>query len=146
MENGEPIELEEVSKSERTWAAAGHWTAMLGIIPLPFANIVGPLVVFGHERETSEFVAYHAKQSFYLQAALEVVMVVVCLLTLVAFGLIGSLLGLGSISQFMTYVVILLWWLLRLAVSVAYALIAGIKVFQGSEFEYIFFGDLAKKY
>jgi uncharacterized Tic20 family protein len=146
MENGEPIELEEVSKPERIWAACGHWTAMLGIIPFPFANIVGPLVVFGHERESSEFVAYHAKQSFYLQAALEVVMVVVCLLTLVAFGLLGSLLGFEGISRFMTYVVIFLWWLLRLGLSVAYPLLGGISVFQGKEFKYPFFGDLATKY
>jgi uncharacterized Tic20 family protein len=137
--------MDEVTSTERTWAAAGHWAALLGIIPLPFSNIVGPLVVFGVERTESEFAAYHAKQSFYLQGALEVLMLALLVTSLIGFGLISKILGWPTLLERVLTVVIILWYLLRLA-ALAFAGVAGVKVYQGGEFRYPFFGDFATKY
>lgn len=134
--------MNEISSSERCWAAVGHWAAVLGLLPFPFINVVGPLLVFLMERDESKHAAFHARQSLILQAAIEVIVWPGLIIFLLVMSLIGKVFGFSP-SLWVTYLVVSLFYVLRL-VAVLYALLAGIKVYQGSEFEYIIVGQFAR--
>lgn len=131
----------EITKTERLWAAIGHWTALPGIFPLPFVNVVGPLIVFLMERTESAYAAFHAKQSLYLQVVVEVVVWAGIILGLLIFSLIGFVLG-TDLTR-MSYLVFFVWYIIRL-VGVFYAVLGGVKVYQGAEFEYVLVGPFAR--
>jgi uncharacterized Tic20 family protein len=133
--------MDEISSSERLWAAIGHWLGVLAFLPLPFVNVAGPLFVFSMEKNESEFAAFHAKQSFCLQLAVEVVVWFGIIMALFFIWLFAVLSGIHL--PWLSYLVVVFWLALRMAAAL-YALLAGIKVYQGADFEYIFFGRFAR--
>jgi len=134
--------MNEISSSERVWAAIGHWAALFGFLPLPFINVAGPLLVFIMERDESAYAAFHAKQSLYLQVVVEVVVWAGMILGLLVFWMIAGLLGTQG-PWWLSFLVVSLWYVLRLA-AVLYAVLAGIKVYQGVNFEYVVVGHFAR--
>ncbi|HUX00142.1 MAG: DUF4870 domain-containing protein [Phycisphaerae bacterium] len=66
-----PPELQtaNASKEDRKWAMVGHLAALAGLLPFVAAvgSILGPLIVWLVKKDSSPFVAFHAKQSMFLQ-------------------------------------------------------------------------------
>lgn len=134
----------ETSSSERLWGAIGHWLGGLGVFPLPLINVAGPLCVFLMERTESKFAAFHAKQSFYLQVVVEVAVWIGIIVGLAFFSLIGALFGF-RFPMWFSYLVVALWYAIRV-VAALYAVLGGVKVYQGSSFEYVLVGQFARKH
>jgi uncharacterized Tic20 family protein len=133
--------MNEASPSERIWAAMGHWLGALGFIPVPLVNVAGPLFVFLIERAESQKAAFHAKQSFYLQLAVDVVVwlgIIIAQFLIWLFGILS-----GIYLSWLSILIVVFWLVIRMAAAL-YALLGGIKVYQGAEFEYIFFGRFAR--
>jgi len=68
-----------VSQEERTWGMIAVLSPLVGyIIPIPFVNVIVPLVIYFMKRDTSRFVAFHALQTVYFSIAI-LVAVVICI-------------------------------------------------------------------
>ncbi len=106
MENGEmreePAEAEQgsgvESSEENTWAMAAHLSALVGLIGVPFGNILGPLVIWLVKRDESAFVGDQAKEALNFQISMSVYGVVAAVLVFLLIGLV--LLPLLAIAWF----------------------------------------------
>ena len=121
----------DVSKSERDMAMLAHLLALAGLI-IPFGNILGPLILMLVKGSESPFVGFHARQSLYFQIGVTVVVIALMLI--------------GSIT-----LVILIGFVFFLLIPVVgigglvYAIIGAVQVSKGADFEYYWFGELARK-
>jgi len=114
------------SKDERTWAMVGHLAALAGFV-IPFGNILGPLIVWLVKREESPFVAYHAKQSMWLQIFAAIALTVLALVGFCTFGITAILAVLGGLG------------------TMAYAIYGAIQVSGGKDFEYYWVGPWVRE-
>ena len=57
----------QIPGDERTWATLAHLTGLLFFLPIPFAHILGPLVVWLLKRSESDFVDRHGKAAVNFQ-------------------------------------------------------------------------------
>jgi uncharacterized Tic20 family protein len=88
-----------LSKEERTWAMAAVLSPLCGfVIPIPFVNIIIPLVIYFMKRDESAFVAFHALQSVYFQIVVFVAALISIILIFVCIGvLLLVVVGIGAI-------------------------------------------------
>jgi len=56
--------IETKPEIERNWAMLAH---LLGLVPIPFVNVLGPLLVWLVKKDTSTFVDAHARESANFQ-------------------------------------------------------------------------------
>ena len=106
------------SRSERQWAMGCHLIALCGIvIPIPAANLIGPLVVWLIKREESAFIDDQGKESLNFQISL-FIYAIVCLI----FSAIG-------ISLLLLFPLLALFGLVCV-------IIAAIKASEGVAFRY----------
>ena len=125
------LQAANASKADRTMAMVGHLVALVGLV-FPFGNIIGPLVVWLVKKDQSRFVAFHAKQSMFFQIAVTVVVVAIMIISIpLAFICVG-------------YLTMLLAAGAGLA-ALVYAVIGGIQVNSGKDFEYYFIGPWVRK-
>lgn len=77
------VTVEKNPEIERNWAMLAH---LLGLIPFPFFNVLGPLLVWLIKKNESTFIATHARESANFQ-------VTMLLAFFVSFWLIAILIG-----------------------------------------------------
>jgi uncharacterized protein len=73
------------SPVERTWAMAGHLSALAGHF-VPFGHIFGPLIIWLIKRDESEFVGDQAKEALNAQISFTIYAAVAAVLILVLIG------------------------------------------------------------
>jgi len=104
---------------ERTWGMLCHLSALAGyIIPIPFMNIIAPLIVYNVKRQEFDFVEDQGKESLNFQITMTLAMIVAGILALL---LIGFLL-IGLIALF----------------SLIFTIIGAVKASQGEFYRYPF--------
>ncbi len=110
-------ELGGPSKSERQWAMGCHLIALCGVVvPVPSANLLGPLILWLIKREDGAFINDQGKESLNFQISLFIYFLA-CLLL--------SFIGIGFIL------------ILPLAIfGLVYVVIAAIKANEGTAFRY----------
>jgi len=126
----EPTEAVAIpTSSERCLAATCHGS----IILFPLA-VIPTAVIWAFKGHESKYVSFHSKQALWMQAALDVVSLVLLLVAALLHG-VPSLGG-------------LFWWVLRIALWVMwlgalyYGILAATKVAQGEDFRYPIISDL----
>jgi uncharacterized Tic20 family protein len=88
--------------SERNWGVACHLGVFAGLL-VPFGHLLAPLVIWLVQREGSDFVADHGRESLNFQISISLYGIVAGLLTLVLIGYL--LLGLLVIFDLVAVVV-----------------------------------------
>ncbi|MEM0996633.1 MAG: DUF4870 domain-containing protein [Bacteroidota bacterium] len=104
-----------VTSDEKTWATFAHLGFIAGFI-IPFGGILTPLIIWLTQREKSEYVAYHAKESLNFQ------------LSVLIYGIVCAIL-----------VIIFIGWIMLVALAVTYivlSIMAAIKANEGVRYEY----------
>jgi uncharacterized protein len=105
------------TRAECNWAVIAHLAGLasyLGVVP--FASVIGPLIVWLLKKDTSAFVDEHSKESLNFQITMSIVFVISLLLCLAVIGFfILPVLGI---------------WILVLVV------VAAIKASKGEHFRY----------
>ena len=104
------------TENERTWGMLAHLAALAGLVLPLIGNILGPLVVWLAKRDSSAFVAAHAKESLNFNITVVLAGVVCGFLALI---FIGFLLGTA----------LFIAWLVM-------TLIAAIKASEGAPYHY----------
>jgi len=112
----EPDFFSAVSREEKNMAMLAHLLAFSTFIGIPFANILGPLVLWLIKKEESAFIDYHGKESLNFQISCFIYLIICGILSLVLVGII-LLLALG------------IFWFV-------YVLIGAIKASNGEYFKY----------
>ena len=104
------------TENERTWGMLAHLAALAGLVLPLFGNVLGPLAVWLAKRDSSAFVATHAKEALNFNITVVIAAVVCGFLALI---FIGFLLGTA----------LFIAWLVM-------TLIAGIKASEGAPYHY----------
>jgi hypothetical protein len=106
-----------LTREERNWAMLCHLSGFAGYLcVIPFASIIGPLVVWLLKKDTSAFVDEHGKESVNFQITMSIAYAIALILCLLVIGIfILPLLGL---------------WL------VVMVIVAAIKASSGEHFRY----------
>jgi uncharacterized Tic20 family protein len=107
----------ELTSGEKTWAMLCHVTGLAGYLGLvPFASIIGPLIVWLLKKDTSAFVDEHGKESLNFQITMSIAYAIIIVLCFVFVG----------------FLLLPLWglWLIVLVV------VAAIKASNGEHFRY----------
>ena len=87
----EPVssEPEGPSRTERQWAMGCHLIALCGIVvPVPAANLLGPLILWLVKREDGAFIDDEGKESLNFQISLFLYALVCLILTVIGIGLL----------------------------------------------------------
>lgn len=74
-----------ITAEEKNFSLLAHLLGFAGYI-VPFANIVGPLVVWLVKKDQSAFIEYHAKESLNFQISITIYILVASILTIVLIG------------------------------------------------------------
>jgi uncharacterized Tic20 family protein len=112
------------TENERTWGMLAHLSALTGVVVWLLGCIIGPLVVWLARRDSSAFVAEHAREALNFNITV-VLAALVCMLLMLVF--VGFILGTAL------FVV----WLV-------FTLIAAIKASEGEHYRYPFSLRLVK--
>ena len=151
---------ENLTSSERNWAAIAHGSAILTLI---IAGITGsaavwlgllvPLAIYLGYYKRSEYIAFHALQALTFQAAAIVLAfvglfvggiiiatawIITAVLSLVIVGLLLIPVSLGITVIFAVLTLVYPFAL------VLYAVIGSYKSYSGEEFEYAYIGNLVR--
>lgn len=108
----------DVPQEERTWGMIAHLAALAALIGVPFANILGPLIVWLIKKDTMPFADEQGKESLNFQ--ITVTLAILCCIPLF-FILIGFV----------------LMPLIALA-ALIFVIIAAIKTSNGEHYRYPF--------
>jgi uncharacterized Tic20 family protein len=106
-----------VTAEEKTWAMLSHISGFAGYLGVvPFASIIGPLIVWLLKKDTSAFVDEHGKESLNFQITMSIAYAIIIALCFVFIG----------------FLLLPLWglWLVVLVV------VAAIKASNGEHFRY----------
>jgi uncharacterized protein len=111
----------EPASDEKTWAMLCHLSSFLGyFVVIPFASIIGPLVVWLLKKDSSAFVDVHGKEAINFQIMMSIVYTITWILFL---SIIFTLIAIPLFS-------ILGIWILVLVI------VAAIKALNGEHFHY----------
>lgn len=101
MENNESGNVEEAtfepvsstqtepSRSDRQWAMGCHLIALCGVVvPVPSANLLGPLILWLLKREDSAFIDDQGKESLNFQISLFIYLMACLMLSFIGIGLL----------------------------------------------------------
>lgn len=72
----------------RTWGMLCHLLALTGLLGIPFANIIGPLIMWQLKKNESPLVNEQGKESLNFQISVTIYMIVAALLMFVLIGFI----------------------------------------------------------
>jgi uncharacterized Tic20 family protein len=114
------VEAEPTSE-EKTWAMLSHLSGFLGyLVVIPFASIIGPLVVWLLKKDSSEFVDEHGKESINFQITMSVFYAITWVLF---FSIIFTLIAIPLFGLLGVWMVVLV-------------IVAAIKAINGENFRY----------
>ena len=119
--------LPEDSTQSRTWETFIHLGGLLAFTPIPFGNLIGPLILWLLKRDESPSVDAHGKAALNFQLTLIAILLVSTVATIV--------LMLVLVGFLMLPFLILLWIALPL-VNLVCSVIAAIKASNGRMFDY----------
>jgi uncharacterized Tic20 family protein len=107
----------ELTSEEKTWAMLCHLSGFAGYFGIiPFASIIGPLVVWLLKKDASEFVDEHGKEALNFQITMSIAYAITLMMFLIIIGVfLLPLLGL---------------WIIVLVI------VAAIKASNGERFRY----------
>jgi len=89
--------ISPLSYDEKKWAMFCHLSSLSGIIlPIPFASIVAPLIIWSVKKETSEFIDDQGKQVLnfqismliYIIACIPFVFIIIGIIPMIALGIL----------------------------------------------------------
>jgi uncharacterized Tic20 family protein len=118
------------SKDPNLLAALAHFSILLVLIIGPFAIVV-PLLIWLLERnkpEHSKVIEFQAKQAFFYQIAVDLICLVL--------GILAGILSIILIGFLLIPVVIIVG-----VAAIVYGTYAGVKVYHGEDFRYVFVAD-----
>jgi len=125
----EPIVAEPVEKQARIWGMLCHLIALLGLIGIPFANLVGPLVVWLFKRKTYPFVDKQGKESLNFQ------------ISMTLYIILAAAPSIAYYSLFAAASIIKIWmlplWILA-AINLLLVFIAAVRANSGEIYRYPF--------
>ena len=76
------------SQEERNMAMFCHLGAFAGfIIPIPFAGIIVPLILWQMKKDESEYIDYHGKESVNFQLTMAIAFIICFILSFVLIGI-----------------------------------------------------------
>src|SRR5687767_8768963 len=78
----------DTTNDERTWAMLSHLSALLVFTAIPFANILGPLVVWLVKREQFPLVEDQGKEALNFQISMTIYAIVSAILVLLVVGIL----------------------------------------------------------
>jgi uncharacterized Tic20 family protein len=78
----------ELSKDEKMWGMFCHLSAFAGLLGIPFANIIGPLVVWLIKKDEFPFVDDQGKESINFQITLTIAAIVAGISILLIVGIV----------------------------------------------------------
>ena len=96
-------ETAATSSDERMWAMLTHLSALLVFTAIPFAHILGPLVVWLLKREEFPLVDDQGKESLNFQISMTIYGIVAAILVLL---LIGIFLGIALMIAWLVLVIV----------------------------------------
>jgi len=114
-QNVEPTQSEE-QKNHRMWAMFCHLSGLLFLTGIPFANILGPLVIWLIKKNEMPLVNENGKEALNFQISMTIYALVAALLILIIIG--GFLLMALAIA------------------NVVLSIVAGVKTNNGEKFTY----------
>jgi uncharacterized Tic20 family protein len=88
-----------ITPDDKTWAMLCHISGLAGYLGvIPFASVIGPLIVWLLKKDTSAFVDEHGKESLNFQITMSIFYVIAIMLCFVLIGfLILPFLGIWMI-------------------------------------------------
>lgn len=111
--------LNPIPQQDKNWAMFCHLSALSGLLlPIPFANIIAPLILWSMKKDQSSFVNDQGKEALNFQLSMSIIMIVCGLL----FFLVLPLIALGLLA----------------ILNVVLVIIAGIKANEGVSYRYPF--------
>jgi uncharacterized Tic20 family protein len=118
--DGSYVESEPTS-DEKTWAMLSHLSGFLGyLVVIPFASIIGPLVVWLLKKDSSTFVDEHGKESINFQITMSIFYAITWVLL---FSIIFTLIAIPLFGLLGVWIVVLV-------------IVAAIKAINGEHFHY----------
>ena len=116
-----PYMQPEVTSDGKTWAALCHLSGFLGyFVVVPFASIIGPLVVWLIKKDSSTFVDEHGKEAINFQITMSIVYAITWFLF---FTIIFTLVAMALFPVLGLWIVVLV-------------IVAAIKASNGEHFRY----------
>lgn len=83
-----PAETREPDKDARTWAMLVHLSSLIGlIVPIPFANIIAPLILYMIKKDDFPFVDDQGKESLNFQITVTLLVLLCIPLILLCIGI-----------------------------------------------------------
>jgi uncharacterized Tic20 family protein len=82
------IVKEPVEKPARVWGMLCHLTALLGLMGIPFFNIIGPLVVWLFKKRAYPFVDKQGRESLNFQISMTIYAFVAALMIYIKLGML----------------------------------------------------------
>jgi uncharacterized protein len=107
---------EPAAKQERNWAMFAHLSSLLGLIGIPLANIIAPLVIWQVRKDDMPFAADQAKECLNFQISMTI------------YALISFVLVLLVVGIFLLIAVVI--------VDLVFTIIAAIKANEGTAYRY----------
>lgn len=90
--------MQETTKDDRTWALVCHLAGLAVFTGIPFANIIGPLVVWLIKKDQSWFVNDQGKEAINFQISLTIYFIVAVILVFLLVGIpLLFVLGIGGL-------------------------------------------------
>ena len=114
----------DLTSDDKLWGMLSHLLTFCGLLGVPFGNLLAPLVIMLIQKDKSEYVVYHAKESLNMQIAYSVYGFVVAILCFVLIG-------------FILLPVIAIAW-------IVFVIIAGMKANEGIKYQYPYIFRLIK--
>jgi uncharacterized Tic20 family protein len=74
-----------LTAEDRNWALYGNAAALLGLTGIPFANVLGPLIVYLKVRDESAFATEHARESLNFQITVSAAFLVAIFVAIFAY-------------------------------------------------------------
>lgn len=75
-----------IPMEERQWAMLSHLSSLLAWVGIPFAHLLGPLIMWQIKKETMPFATTQAKECLNFKISMSIYVIVSLLLTVVAVG------------------------------------------------------------
>ena len=104
-----------LSKEEKTWAMFGHLSGLVGYF-IPFANLLGPFILWQLKKDEMDFASEQAKESLNFQISMTIYLLIAGVSIFILIG----------------FVLLPLLWLF----GIIMLLIASVKANDGNEFRY----------
>lgn len=134
------LQREDVSQADRQWAAGAHLGALLlALLTSWTAGIAGMLaagVVWLIKRDSSPFVAAHAREAFNFNLSMFLYACAVCLVGVLLLGATVLTLGLGLILTLPAGLVLLAAVAAIAVMWLVCSVIAAVRAWNGEEYRY----------